>query len=239
MPLRDPVQVAELRGEARRGQRAECNAVNDEAIAEERVEERHERAPHDERWCKQDAEDQEEDGHLEVDVDSGISRLLSKHNRDRKRRATNDDERHRRVRKHLAREHRRRRHGGRAEDAAESAALLAHEALDGVEEDQEAKEKRERIEDARGGETRGDERLGIERPIAEGRRAPRLKQDERTEEPDTWRTEQCARLGAQHMPRGNHESGRPHGAFGRTTARGDRGVLGLREVRCARACRRE
>ena len=234
MPLRDPVHVAELRGEARADERAERDAVHDEAVAQQRVEERDERAPHDQGRRKQNAEDEEEDGHLEVDLDARVEVLLAEHHRDRKRRARDDDERHRGVRKHLAREHRRRRHGRRAEDAAEPAALLADKALDRVEQDEEAEKERQRVEDACGRRTGRDERLGVERALAERRRAPRLKQDDGAEEPDARRTEQRARLGAQHMPGRAHEAGRTHGAVERPTPRGDRGVLGLRKTRSVR-----
>ena len=222
VPHRDPVERTELRGEAGADQRGEGDPVDGEAVAHERVQQRHERRPDDQRRRQQAAEHQREHRQFEADCEPGRRLLPQQHRADGERGAGDDHERQHGVGEHLAREHRRGGHRGGAVDGVHPAALLADEALDGVEEQQQAEQQRQRLEHAGRRRAGRHQRLGVEGALAEAQRAPCLQQDDRAEQPDAGRAQQRACLGGEHVPRRRQESGRARRAGGHGPARSER-----------------
>ena len=208
MPFRHPIHVPELRRETGSDQHAERDAVHNEAIPHERVEKRHERAPHDQCWRQQYTKNEEEHRHIEWNRNLGIERLLSKDHRDRKRCTTDDDKRHRCVCQDFACEHRCCRHGRCAEDRTQSAALFTHQTLDRVEKDEKTQQKRKRVEHTRSRRTRGNQKRRVERPQTETRRGPCLDKNEWSKEPNARRAKQRARFESRDIDRTAHKAGR-------------------------------
>ena len=147
------------------------------------MEKHHPGRPDDERRDEEPAEDEGEHRELERHRDPCLEALHEERDRDRERREGDDHERHHGIGEHFAGEHAGGGDGAGPVDPGKAHAFLAYEALDGVEENQQSEEEAEGpARDGRRG-AGGHQRLGVERPGAQGRCGPGLDEDQRPEEP--------------------------------------------------------